>query len=439
MGVTSWVGFCRVVRGETFKLRELDYVQAARALGASELRVILRHILPNLMHLVVITFVLLFSGLVLSEAIRARSHHLVEPLRGLGSALRPDPGRQSRGRRRPRRAGSAHASGAPVSEPVLRVRDLVTTFPLPGGPAAVVDGVSLEIAEGEVLALVGESGCGKSMTAFSILRLVPKPGRVTGGTVELCGRDVLSLSVNEMRSVRGSAAAMIFQEPMTSLNPVQTVGAQLVEAIRLHESISTGAARRRTVELFEQVGIPDPDQRVDVYPHQLSGGLKQRVMIAMALSLRPRLLIADEPTTALDVTIQAQILELMRDLQRQLGTAILLITHDLGVVNELSDRIAVMYAGQIAEEGTRQEVLGAARHPYTQGLLRSIPSLARHGEPLAEIEGVVPSAGEWPTGCRFQARCARAAPACRALPGAETRLSATRRAFCHAVAEEEAG
>ena len=326
-----------------------------------------------------------------------------------------------------------------MSEPVLRVRDLVTTFPLPGGPAAVVDGVSLEIAEGEVLALVGESGCGKSMTAFSILRLVPKPGRVTGGTVELCGRDVLSLSVNEMRSVRGSAAAMIFQEPMTSLNPVQTVGAQLVEAIRLHEPISAGAARRRTVELFEQVGIPDPDERVDVYPHQLSGGLKQRVMIAMALSLRPRLLIADEPTTALDVTIQAQILELMRDLQRQLGTAILLITHDLGVVNELSDRIAVMYAGQIAEEGTRQEVLGAARHPYTQGLLRSIPSLARHGEPLAEIEGVVPSAGEWPTGCRFQARCARAAPVCRALPGAETRLSEAHRAFCHAVAEEEAG
>jgi peptide/nickel transport system ATP-binding protein/oligopeptide transport system ATP-binding protein len=326
-----------------------------------------------------------------------------------------------------------------VSEPVLRVTDLVTTFPLAGGPAAVVDGVSLEIAEGEVLALVGESGCGKSMTAFSILRLVPKPGRVTGGSVLLCGRDVLSLSVNEMRSVRGSAAAMIFQEPMTSLNPVQTVGAQLVEAIRLHERLSADAARRRTAELFEQVGIPDPGERVDAYPHQLSGGLKQRVMIAMALSLRPRLLIADEPTTALDVTIQAQILELMRDLQRQLGTAILLITHDLGVVNELSDRIAVMYAGQIAEEGTRRDVLGAARHPYTQGLLRSIPSLARHGEPLAEIEGVVPSAGEWPTGCRFQARCARAAPVCSALPGAATRLSAAHRAFCHAVAEEEAG
>jgi oligopeptide/dipeptide ABC transporter ATP-binding protein len=325
-----------------------------------------------------------------------------------------------------------------VSETVLRVEDLVTSFPASGGRAAVVDGIGFEIREGEVLALVGESGCGKSMTAFSIMRLVPKPGRVTSGHIELCGHDVLSRSVSEMRALRGSVASMIFQEPMTSLNPVQTVGRQVVEAIQLHERIDAALARKRVIELFEQVRIPDPVARVDSYPHELSGGLKQRVMIAMALSMRPRLLIADEPTTALDVTIQAQILELMRDLQRDLGTAILLITHDLGVVNELSDRIAVMYAGRMVEEGTREEVLGAPRHPYTQGLLRAIPSLARPGEPLYEIEGVVPSPGEWPAGCRFATRCTRVLERCESDVPEKTRLSATHDARCHVVAAEVA-
>jgi peptide/nickel transport system ATP-binding protein/oligopeptide transport system ATP-binding protein len=288
-----------------------------------------------------------------------------------------------------------------------------------------------------VLALVGESGCGKSVTAFSILRLVPRPGHVDSGEVRLCGRDVLGLSVNEMRAMRGSAAAMIFQEPMTSLNPVQTVGSQVVEAIRLHERVSVAEARQRTAALFEQVGIPDPGERLDAYPHELSGGLKQRVMIAMALSMRPKLLIADEPTTALDVTIQAQILELMRGLQRDLGTAILLITHDLGVVNELSDRIAVMYAGRIVEEGTRAEVLSQPGHPYTQGLLRSIPSLARHGEPLAEIPGVVPSPEDWPPGCRFASRCDRVFEPCRAGVPDEVPLSETHAARCYALAGQE--
>jgi oligopeptide/dipeptide ABC transporter ATP-binding protein len=326
-----------------------------------------------------------------------------------------------------------------VSEPVLSVCDLVTAFPTGEGPAVVVDGVSLEIGAGEVLALVGESGCGKSMTALSILRLVPKPGRVSSGSVHLCGRDVLSLPVGEMRQLRGAAAAMIFQEPMTSLNPVQTVGAQVVEAIRLHERMPRAEARRRVVELFERVGIPDPAARLDAFPHQLSGGLQQRVLIAMALGMRPRLLIADEPTTALDVTIQAQILELMRELQRELGMAILLITHDLGVVNQLADRITVMYAGRIAEEGTRRDVLARARHPYTRGLLRWIASLTRRGEPLAEVAGVVPGPGEWPPGCRFSTRCPLVFERCRAESPVPRALSADHRVCCHAVEREEGG
>ena len=326
-----------------------------------------------------------------------------------------------------------------MSQAVLALCDLETSFPTPGGRVSVVDGVSLEIAEGEVLALVGESGCGKAVTALSIMRLIPRPGRVESGSIRLCGRDLLGLSVGEMRAVRGHQMAMIFQEPMTSLNPVQTAGAQVVEAIRLHERVTRAEARRRAVALFDRVRIPDPAQRFDAFPHQLSGGLKQRVMIAMALAMRPRLLIADEPTTALDVTIQAQILELLRELQRELGTAILLITHDLGVVNELADRIAVMYAGRLVEEGERSQVLGAPRHPYTQGLLQSMPSRARHRERLHEIRGVVPRPRDWPQGCRFSTRCERAVERCREQVPGVTEVSPTQRVRCHIVAEEVAG
>jgi oligopeptide/dipeptide ABC transporter ATP-binding protein len=319
---------------------------------------------------------------------------------------------------------------------LLEVEGLTTTFPADGGRLAVVEDVDLQLDAGEVLALVGESGCGKSITALSILRLVPRPGRVEAGRIALAGRELQSLSVTEMRSVRGHEISMIFQEPMTSLNPVVTAGDQVVEAIRLHRRMSPKEARSRTAELFERVGIPDPVQRLDAYPHELSGGLKQRVMIAMALAAEPKLLIADEPTTALDVTIQAQILELLRELRDQLGTAILLITHDLGVVNELSDRVAVMYAGRVVEEGSRSDVLGAARHPYTQGLLRSIPALARRGEPLAEIPGTVPAPGEWPLGCRFQTRCPRVFDVCREeVPGA-AQVGPGHLACCHAVATE---
>lgn len=318
---------------------------------------------------------------------------------------------------------------------LLAVEGLVTTFPgrAPGARIPVVDRVDLRLARGEALALVGESGCGKSMTALSILSLVPKPGRVEAGSIRLGGRELRGLPATAMRAIRGARMAMIFQEPATSLNPVQRVGTQVCEAIALHERISRADARRRALALFEAVGMPDPEARLRVYPHQLSGGLKQRVMIAIALAARPELLIADEPTTALDVTVQAQILALLRELATETGVAILLITHDLGVVNEIADRVAVMYAGRVVEEGPRTAVLAAPQHPYTQGLLRSIPSRARPGERLAEIPGAVPAADAWPAGCRFAPRCAIAMDVCRVREPDATVLGPGAAARCHAL------
>jgi oligopeptide/dipeptide ABC transporter ATP-binding protein len=315
------------------------------------------------------------------------------------------------------------------------VRELVTTFPVGAGRVAVVDEVSFQIARGEVLALVGESGCGKSMTALSMLRLVPKPGRIEHGAVLLGETDVLGLDVVAMRRLRGHRMAMIFQEPMSSLNPVMTVGAQVIEAIRLHERTRVRAARERTIELFGAVGIPDRQTRVDAYPHQLSGGLKQRVVIAMALAMKPEVLLADEPTTALDVTIQAQILSLMRDLQHQTRTAILFITHDLGVVNEMADRVAVMYAGKIVEMGSRHSILGHPEHPYTRGLLAAMPGRARRGHRLYEISGVVPPPAAWPQGCRFAGRCPEVLPRCVAEPPPRVAPSSDQEVWCHARAK----
>jgi peptide/nickel transport system ATP-binding protein len=316
---------------------------------------------------------------------------------------------------------------------LLEVEGLVTSFPSGSGNIPVVDGVSFSISAGEVLALVGESGCGKSMTALSVMRLVPRPGQVFAKRMELAGKELLRLSVPEMRAVRGSSVAMIFQEPMTSLNPVTRVGSQVMEAVQLHERVSKAAARARALELFKRVGIPDPERRLDAFPHQMSGGLKQRVMIAMALATRPQLLIADEPTTALDVTIQAQILELLRELQQESKTAILLITHDLGVVNELADRIVVMYAGKVAEHGARRDILRGAQHPYAKGLLRAIPALARQGEPLHEIAGTVPAPRDYPKGCRFCTRCPEVFEPCPDIFPEATVLQPGHEVYCHAV------
>lgn len=259
---------------------------------------------------------------------------------------------------------------------LLQVKDLTCTLRSGAKELNVVDRVSFDLEVGKCLALVGESGCGKSMTALSLLRLQPKVARITGGQVLLHGKDLLDHSVPQMYEVRGRQISMIFQEPMTSLNPVVRVGQQVMEAVLLHERVSKKAARGRGIELFKRVGIPDPEQRFDSFPHQMSGGLKQRVMIAMALVTRPQVLLADEPTTALDVTIQAQIIELLRELQRDFHTAILLITHDFGVVNQVADDIAVMYAGRIVERGPRRELLLAPNHPYTRGLLAALPGRA---------------------------------------------------------------
>ncbi|MEX0893577.1 MAG: ABC transporter ATP-binding protein [Gemmatimonadota bacterium] len=290
---------------------------------------------------------------------------------------------------------------------ILDVRELRTVFRTDAGTARAVDGLSFSVAEGEMLGIVGESGCGKSVTSLSVMRLVPTPpGEILeGSSIRFRGRELLELSEKEMRAVRGNDIGMIFQEPMTSLNPVFKVGEQIAETLRLHRGMNRKEARARAVEMLELVGIPAPAERVDDYPHQLSGGQRQRVMIAMALACEPDLLIADEPTTALDVTIQAQILELLADLRERLGMAVVLVTHDLGVVAEVCDRVLVMYAGQIVEEGPVEAIFRDPRHPYTEGLLQAIPRLSHSSERLAVIPGIVPAATDWPTGCRFHDRC----------------------------------
>jgi oligopeptide/dipeptide ABC transporter ATP-binding protein len=299
---------------------------------------------------------------------------------------------------------------------LLEVRNLQTHFPTRSGLVRAVDGVSFHIDRGELLGLVGESGCGKSITALSVMRLIALPGRIVNGEILFDGKDLLKVSDSEMREMRGDDIAMIFQDPMTSLNPVFTVGEQIAEALRLHRKLSRKDARRATIEAMREVAIPDPARRVDDYPHQLSGGMRQRVMIAMALACNPKLLIADEPTTALDVTIQAQILELLDDLRKQRELAVLLITHDLGVVAEVADRVAVMYTGRIVEESPVEELFARPKHPYTEGLLRSVPKLTSteiiRKERLETIEGVVPRPTDLPPGCHFAPRCPHRMPRC---------------------------
>jgi oligopeptide/dipeptide ABC transporter ATP-binding protein len=301
----------------------------------------------------------------------------------------------------------------PSSDVLLDVRDLRTHFKVMDGTVPAVDGVSFQVRRGETLGVVGESGCGKSVTALTIMRLVETPpGEIVSGEIWFDGRDVLRLSNEEMLDVRGAEMAMIFQEPMTSLNPVLTVGDQIAEAVVAHRKVSHAAARERAIEMLRLVGIPEAQRRVRQYPHELSGGMRQRVMIALALSCDPKLLIADEPTTALDVTIQAQILELIRHVQQETGTALLLITHDLGVVAETVQRLVVMYAGKVVETGTVEEVLRDPQHPYTEGLLASIPSKTMRGSRLNVIKGSVPNPFRMPVGCRFHPRCPYAFAPC---------------------------
>jgi oligopeptide/dipeptide ABC transporter ATP-binding protein len=297
---------------------------------------------------------------------------------------------------------------------LLELQDLKTYFYTEDGVVPSVDGVSFFIRRGETLAVVGESGCGKSVTSLSILRLIATPpGKIVDGDILFEGESLLRKSDDEMRSIRGNQISMIFQEPMTSLNPVFRVSDQIMESIMLHQGLNKQEAYQRAIELLELVGIPEPAKRVDAYPHQLSGGMRQRVMIAMALACNPRLLIADEPTTALDVTIQDQILELMKELKKKIGTSIMLITHDLGVVAEMADRVVVMYAGQVVEQGDIYEIFENPKHPYTEGLLKSIPRPNGEKQPLYSIEGVVPNPLHLPAGCRFSPRCEYANDLCR--------------------------
>jgi oligopeptide transport system ATP-binding protein len=294
-----------------------------------------------------------------------------------------------------------------LAEPLLRVDDLKTQFFTEEGVVKAVDGVSFDVKQGEILGLVGESGCGKSVSALSILRLIPDPpGKIVSGTVHFDGEDLMKMDEDEVRHVRGNKIAMIFQEPMTSLNPVLTIGRQMTETLELHLKMDRSAATQRAVELLEMVGIPEARSRIGDYPHQFSGGMRQRVMIAMALSCNPKLLLADEPTTALDVTIQAQILELLTRLTRELGTAVIIITHNLGVVARYADRVNVMYAGKIVESATAADLYGQPHHPYTLGLLKSVPRLDQvRKAKLDPIEGMPPDLVRVPPGCSFRARC----------------------------------
>ncbi|HUF30735.1 MAG TPA: ABC transporter ATP-binding protein, partial [Gemmatimonadaceae bacterium] len=302
-----------------------------------------------------------------------------------------------------------------MTEPLLSIRDLRTSFPTPAGLARAVDGVSFDIAPRETVGLVGESGCGKSVTSLSILRLIQAPGRIDARSQVLFeGTDLLTLDERRMRAIRGRRIAMIFQEPMAALNPVFTVGDQIAEVARVHTKVSRRDAWAHAVDNMRLTGISDPEERARQYPHELSGGMRQRVMIAMALMMSPALLIADEPTTALDVTIQAQILELLTELQQRVGMSILLITHDLGVVAETASRVLVMYAGEIVEEASVDTLFAAPHHPYTEGLLSAVPRLGESRERLAVIPGTVPPATDWPGGCRFRERCPYAWDRCAA-------------------------
>ena len=320
--------------------------------------------------------------------------------------------------------------------PILDIQDLTVHFRTTKGTVVAVDQLSINIEAGGTVAVVGESGCGKTTTALSILKLIPDPpGRIAGGSIQFEGTDLLNLSDAEMRAVRGRRIAMIFQDPMMSFNPVFTVGEQIAEVLQLHLGMTKAQAMKRAAELLETVGIPEPDKRVREYPHNLSGGMRQRAMIAMALACDPKLLIADEPTTAVDVTIQAQILDLLRNLQKRLGMAILLITHDLGVVSEIANRVVVMYAGRKVEEGTVEEVLRSPAHPYTNGLLASASLASAEGRFLKEIPGTVPSPFDMPSGCNFAPRCPNVFDKCQAEAPVLESMNSEREVACFAATE----
>ena len=449
-------GFARVIRAQTLAVRQETFIEASIAAGTRTPEILRRRVLPNVASPMIVQASLALGVALLAEAglsflglglqppsaswgsMLRRAHQFIftDPwlmfvpglaiastvlaFNTVGDGLRDALGIGSSARRR---AGGGLGitpvlapapSAARPEEPLLAVRGLAVELATAGAPVRVVDDLTLSLRRGEILGLVGESGAGKTMTALAIMRLIPAGfGRVSAGSVLFEGRDLLALPFEEMRRVRGRDVAMIFQDPMSSLNPVHTIGDQIAEAVLLHEGAPRPVARRRALEMLERVGIPEPRERIDQYPHQFSGGMRQRAMLAMALACRPKLLIADEPTTALDVTIQAQILDLLRSLQRELGLAVLFVTHDLGVVADVCDRVAVMYAGQLVEEAPLEPFFSRPRHPYSEGLLAAMPRMTSRDAPLYAIPGQVPAAGAAPPGCRFLPRCRHARDACR--------------------------
>jgi peptide/nickel transport system permease protein len=487
-------GFMRLVRGSALAVAQETYVDASRSIGTPTRRILFRRILPNIRSPILVAASLSFGGAILAEAGLSFLNLSVQPpnaswgnmLRNaydnslythpwqlvipgvaiattvlayntLGDGIRDafgtgswSPARHGKGRwwwlqrrRRTRRGiteviratvpAASPATGAP---PLLEVAGLTVEFTMQDGPVRVVDDVSFVVRGREILGLVGESGSGKTVTSLSIMRLLASPpGTIVGGAAYFCGRDLLSLTFEEMRRVRGAEISMVFQDPMTSLNPAFTIGDQLVEAMRLHQDFDRRTARLHARELLGLVEIPAADQRLREYPHQLSGGMRQRVMLAIALACRPKLLIADEPTTALDVTIQAQILDLLRMLQHELDLSVIFVTHNLGVVADLCDRVAVMYAGQLVEQAKVHELFVRPQHPYTEGLLRAMPQCAASRAPLYVIPGQVPHARAYPTGCRFHPRCSYATDVCCGEPVA---LLATSNVKRTAMADERA-
>ncbi|MCC6209900.1 MAG: dipeptide/oligopeptide/nickel ABC transporter permease/ATP-binding protein [Burkholderiales bacterium] len=457
VGVIFAVSFLRITRAVVLAEREQLYVDAARVLGLRPFAILLRQILPNIAAPLIVQASIALGTALLIEAMlsflgvgaesnevswgamldTARQFQSQQPLLPvfpglaitfsvlafnlLGDVLRD--AMMPAGTAHPRAATLAPAAPADTPPPpaaedaLLAVRDL--TVAAPGG-AELLSGVSFHLRRGETLGLVGESGCGKSITAAAIMGLLPAGVGVASGSIRLGGAELVGLPESELRRVRGKRAGMVFQEPVAALSPVHTVGRQLVDAVRAHEGktgrLSGRAARERAAELLAMVGVPDPRRRLDDYPHQFSGGMAQRVVIAGALACEPELLIADEPTTALDVTIQAQVLDLLMDLRERLSMSVLLITHDLGVVADACDRLAVMYAGQIVETGTVEAAFARPRHPYTAALLAAMPRGEGSGTALATIPGRVPPAWDWPAGCRFHPRCAHALPGCAAAP-----------------------
>ena len=473
-------GFARLTRAQTLAVREETFIEASHSMGTRPGRIRRKRVLPNVASPLIVAVSLAIGFALIAEAqLSLLGYGVQRPTSSwgtmmqdgrlylnehpwqvfipslalvltilafntLGDGIRDALGLGlAKGKQRIKgRLGittvtrSADHVPPDATDRLLEVTDLSVEFFTETGPATVVDHVSFGVDAGEVVALVGESGSGKTVSSLAVMRLVASPpGRITSGSVMFDGRDLLSLSFNELRRIRGDQIAMAFQDPMTSLNPAFTIGTQLVDTLRLHRTMSKAAARTRARELLELVGIPDPDRRLGDYPHQLSGGMRQRALLALALSCEPRLLIADEPTTALDVTVQAQILDLLRSLQERLGMGVIFVTHDLGVVADLCSRVVVMYAGQVVEEAPVEELFAHPRHPYTEGLLAAIPQVAVAGERLASIPGVVPAATAMPEGCRFHPRCPYAAPECTTTPVELTTVSDRHRAWCIRVSE----